>query len=158
MYSETLSFLDCFIGHTVELDIQEPSTTYIYNNFQWYVDNNQLVLTDGNEHDCRTYIPIEEINDVENLCEDMYQTVVTIRCKQYVYSVCCFESEPIPPVCDKCKKEFKEYEHTWEVNQTAGFGTKRDGDDVSIKICDSCFEKLFRDVLPSTEEDGEYDE
>jgi hypothetical protein len=151
MYTKNLSYLNQFLGYNVEVSNQNTESTYHYNNFQWDAElYNQLILMDGDEADCKTYIPLENIKEIKNLTEDLYTTVVTIKTIHYTYDICCIEDKPIIPICDKCKKEFGEFDAIWSVNQLASFGSTRDGDNISVKVCDNCFEKMFELIIPET--------
>jgi hypothetical protein len=79
MYKENYLKLNKFIGHNVELTTKDRDITYQYKNFNWHVDcDDDLVLMDGNELDCKTYIPIRKINGISNIAENMCDDVVSI--------------------------------------------------------------------------------
>ena len=82
-----------------------------------------------------------------NLTDDVYHDVIDIKTDKYILSICSKEEKPVVPVCSKCKKEFGEYDNSWNINQQAGYDSLRDGDEISVKICDSCFEKMFGELV-----------
>ena len=139
--------LNQFINHKVELTTREARITFNYYDFNYEVTEDDLILMDGTDKDCRVYIPIEEITSVTNLTDDLYTTVVDIKYRDEfsnkIISICCAERRPIPVRCDKCGYVFEEDEQIWYINQQGQYGSMYDGDWLVKKLCDRCVEVLM---------------
>lgn len=88
MNKKKFSFLNQFVGRKVKISNQDTKSTYHYNNFQWWANKKCLALMDGDEPDCKTYIPFF-FNDIEDASH--LRDVVTIRTTHYTYHICCVE-------------------------------------------------------------------
>jgi len=141
-----LNHLNQFVNHKVEVTTRESRITFNYYDFNYEVTENDLILMDEYDKDCRVYIPIEEIILVTNLTDDLYTTVVDVKYRDEfgnkIISICCAESKPIPVRCDKCGYVFGEDEQIWYINQQGQYGSVYDGENISKKLCDSCVEIL----------------
>lgn len=135
--------LDQFIDRKCEVSFHyltedKLSASYNYNLFSYELDNEYISLLDKNDNDCRTYVHLDEVIEVTNLTDDLYTTVVSIKYKDKVISICCAEQKPVPIRCDKCGHVFDENEQIWSINQQGEYGSIYDGDWISKRLCDSC--------------------
>ena len=142
-----ISNLNQFVNHKVEVTTRESRITFNYYDFNYDICDNDLVLMDETDKDCRVYIPIEDITSITNLTDDLYSTVVDIKYKDEfgdkIISICCAEGKPIPVRCDKCGYIFSEDEQVWYINQQGQYGSVYDGEWVCKRLCDRCVEILM---------------
>ena len=142
-----LNHINQFVNHKVEVTTRESRITFNYYDFNYDICDNDLVLMDEYDKDCRVYIPVDEITSVTNLTDDLYTTVVDIKYKDEfgnkILSICCAESKPIPVTCDKCGYVFGDGDQIWWINQIGEYGSVYDGENISKKLCDSCVEILM---------------
>jgi len=142
-----ISNLNQFVNHKVELTTRESRITFNYYDFNYDICDNDLVLMDEYDKDCRVYIPVDEITSVTNLTDDLYTTVVDIKYKDEfgnkILSICCAERKPIPVRCDRCGCVFGDGDQIWWINQIGEYGSVYDGENISKKLCDSCVKILI---------------
>lgn len=142
-----LSCLEKFMGHSVFIKNEGAEETFIYSNL--LVDcstyDNGLMLSDGN-NDCKTFIPYETIYSINNINDDLYSDKISISAVHYNWKIGCAEKRPVLPKCFKCGKEIREFEdQTWYIQQEGMYGSKYDGEIVSVKICDDCLSNFLGD-------------
>ena len=142
-----LNHFNQFINHKVEVTTRESRITFNYYDFNYDICDNDLILMDETDKDCRVYIPVDKITSVTNLTDDLYTTVVDIKYKDEfgdkIISICCAERKPIPIRCNKCGYVFEDGEQVWEINQQGQYGSIYDGDWLVKKLCDRCVEVLM---------------
>jgi len=143
-----LDYLNQFINHKVEITTRDLRITFIYQDFNFDICDNDLVLMDETDTDCRAYIPLNEITGIVNLTDDLYSTVVDVKYRDKLedkmISICCAERKFIYPRCYKCGKEiFVPEESIWYINGSANYGSYYDDPEEnsiinSLYFCDSC--------------------
>ena len=142
-----LNHFNQFINHKVEVTTRESRITFNYYDFNYDICDNDLILMEKTDKDCRVYIPVDKITSVTNLTDDLYTTVVDIKYKDEfgdkIISICCAERRPIPVRCDRCGYVFSDDEQIWYINQQGQYGSVYDGDWVCKRLCDSCVEVLM---------------
>ena len=142
-----ISNFNQFINHKVEITTRESRITFNYQDFNYEVTEEDLILMDETDNDCRVYIPVGEIVEVTNLTDDLYTTVVDIKYRDEfgdkILSICCAERKPIPVRCDKCGYVFSDDGQIWYINQQGQYGSVYDGDWLVKKLCDRCVEVLM---------------
>jgi len=145
--SNLISNLSQFVNHKVEITTRDSRITFIYQDFNYDICDNDLVLMDEIETDCRVYIPLNEITDVTNLTNDLYSTVVDVKhgdeLENKMISICCAEHKPIPVTCSKCGYVFGIEEQVWRIEQQGQYGSAYDGDWICKKLCDKCVSTLI---------------
>ncbi|HBY19927.1 MAG TPA: hypothetical protein DEG71_02795 [Clostridiales bacterium] len=95
MTRKLLSNLSILIGHKVEICTHLPHSdflTYVYENFNWQIHEEELWLYDVNGLESITTIPINSIKNIKNLCEDVQSTVVDIITENHNYALCSIEN------------------------------------------------------------------
>jgi len=143
MIKSKVSLLNEFTGHKVELSMVDPLFCFMYQRFQWTVDDDYLILQDETEEEAIVYIPLDEITEIKNINDkDMYSDVVDIKTSTYTLSVCCMEARPVIPICDRCKKPL-ENEQVWFINQTGEYGSRFDSETINKRLCDDCLDEVF---------------
>jgi len=143
-----LNYLNQFVNHKVEITTRGSRITFTYQDFNYDIYDNDLVLMDEIDTDCRIYIPLEEVIEITNLTDDLYTTVIDIKYGESgnkILSICCAERRPVPIKCDKCGYVFSEDEQIWYINQQGQYGSVYDGDWICKKLCDRCVEVLMDD-------------
>jgi len=144
---QNLNHFNQFVNHKVELTTRESRITFNYYDFNYDICDNDLVLMDEYDKDCRVYIPVDEITSVTNLTDDLYTTVVDVKYRDEfgnkILSICCAESKPIPVKCDRCEYVFSDGDQIWWINQIGEYGSVYDGENISKKLCDSCVKILI---------------
>lgn len=143
--SKCISKLNQFIGRRVEITTRESRITFTYQYFNYDVDENDLVLMDETDDDCRVYIPVDDVTEIINLTDDLYTTVVDIKYDGKVILVCCAEKRPVSIKCDKCNHMFEEDEQVWSINQQGEYNSIYDGDWICKRLCDRCVSWLIED-------------
>ena len=138
-----LNHINQFVNHKVEVTTRESRITFNYYDFNYDICDNDLVLMDEYDKDCRVYIPLDEITSVTNLTDDLYTTVVDVKYGDKILSICCAERRPIPVRCDRCDYVFNNGDQIWYINQIGEYGSMYDGDVISKKICENCLEKFL---------------
>lgn len=143
-----ISTFNQFVGHKVELSTKDSRITYQYHNFNYDVDfENDLVIMDDSDSDCKTYIPLNKITEIINLTDDLYSTVVNVKYGDEQINICCAESRPALVKCDRCLHIFKDDEQIWIINQQGQYGSQFDSERISKKLCDDCIETLVNGSL-----------
>jgi len=141
--------LNQFINHKVEITARESRITFTYQDFNYDICDDDLILMDETDPDCRAYIPVDKITEIINLTDDLYSTVVDIRyndeLEDKMISICCAERKSIPVKCDKCGYVFGDEEQIWYINQQGQYGSMYDGDWICKRLCDNCVEVLMDD-------------
>jgi hypothetical protein len=157
MELEKLNYLNQFVGHKVEISNRnvlnkDLKTTFIYDNF--VVDYNtydQLILMDGNDSDCITYIPLDSIEKISKLNDDLYLNVVSINTIHYCWNICCVEDKVVLPRCFKCGNEIGVDDTIWRINGIANYGSHYDDVEINqvvnnLDICDCCVHDFIGDI------------
>ncbi len=84
-----LQRLSQFNGHKVQISNKDNSITYRYSAFAWEVDDGILVLSDGTESDCNTYVNMDDGSfNVSYLSDDLYRDVIDIVYGDSRISIC----------------------------------------------------------------------
>ena len=139
-----ISNLNQFVNHKVEISTRGLRITFNYQDFNYEVTEEDLILMDVSDKDCGVYIPVGEIVEVTNLTDDLYTTVVDIKYGDKILSICCAERKPIPVRCDRCGKEILIPEETiWYIHGQANYGSYYDDPEEnsivnSLSFCDNC--------------------
>lgn len=163
MCKENLNFgcLEKFIGYNVFIQNKDIDATYLYKNLlvDWNTYN-QLILIDG-DNGLKTWIPLDNIEEISNLSDDLYFDVVEIETIHYVWRIGCAEERPVLPRCFKCGKEINVPEETvwWSIHGTANYGSYYDSIEENQAVnnlifCDECLHNFVGDI----EVVGEYSE
>lgn len=64
----------------------------------------------------------------------------------------------IKVVCDSCLIEVKRHDGFVRVEHTFSYGSERDGDTVSLELCESCLEVLYENVKNLRKKDYRYED
>jgi hypothetical protein len=160
---KNFELLNRFCGRKCEIDFTFSNgtrplfATYIFHEFDYTLDEEYIRFEDTTETECDTSIELSRITLVKNLDEDIYNDVVAIVTEDFTVSVCLLEEKPIIPRCDRCKKELDNNEQVWFINQMGEYNSScRDGQNVQVKVCDSCFEGMFGKMIPERVETNYY--
>lgn len=149
------NLLNQFVGFECEISFRSLigniiSATYIYQSFSYNIDDGFIYLQDESNNDCNTYIQLEKIIEVKNLCDDLYKDVVSIYYGDYIIDVGIIEKPFVYPKCHKCGKEIHiPEESNWGVFGREGYENPYDGDmDVvrSLEFCSECMVGFIGEV------------
>lgn len=154
MEKKNLDF-DCFekfIGHNVFIQNKNVDATYFYKNLSIdYHTYDQLILID-NDNKCKTWIPLDNIESISNLSDDLYVDVITIETTHYEWKIGCAEEVFRYPRCYKCGKEILIPEETmWNIIGTSNYGSYYDDPEEnmivnSLSFCDECVHEFMGEV------------
>ena len=142
-----------FINHKVELTTRELRITFNYQDFNYDICDNDLVLMDEYDKDCRVYIPLDEIVEVTNLTNDLYSTVVDIKYGDKILSICCAEEKFIYPRCYKCGKTILVPEDSiYYIHGNINYNSYYDDPEEigiinSLSFCDSCVHNFVGNLV-----------
>lgn len=155
-----LSKMDKFVGHKVQLSSKFGDLTFNYNNFDYDLDpENVLILKDADDKDCKTYIRLELINSITNLINEdyedaLYKDVVTINYCDTCLNICCAEQKPTYPKCHKCGNEIKiPIQSIWKLEGKVNFGSHFDSPYNALmykvhdlRFCDNCIYEFVGNI------------
>lgn len=153
---KNLELLNQFKGRRCEISlINHPLyATYIYQTFNYEVEEECLNLKDETESECNTTIELNRIIEIKNLnVKNVYDDVVDIKTGDFVLSITLLEEKPKYPRCFKCRKEIKIPEESiWNINGFGNYGSHYDGDKLNINVCDDCMYDFIGEIETESEE------
>lgn len=90
MQKESLKVLNDFVGYKTELSLVNPNITFMYYNFNWDIDEQNLILFDSNEEESKVYLPLFKINNIKDLStKRMFDNVISVYLKDCILHITC---------------------------------------------------------------------
>lgn len=158
MQRKDFSKLNQMLGHKIQLSYYSPSLlgtniTYVYGCFNYEVKEDDIMLFDELHSDCKTYIRFEDINEVTDLKEDLYNNVINLVTNDFILAICCDETRPIVPKCYHCGNEIQVDETIWHIRGVANYGSHYDDEGNTssdfvngLNFCDDCISAFVGDI------------
>lgn len=150
---KNFDLLNQFKGRRCEIVlINHPLyATYIYQLFNFEIDEEYLIFKDETESESNTTIELSKIIEVKNLnVDNIYNNVVDIKTNDFILSITLLEEQPEYPRCFKCGNKIKTPEDSiWNISGSGNYGSHYDGEKLNINICDNCMYGFIGEIKES---------
>lgn len=152
---KNFDLLNQFKGRRCEITlINHPLyVTYVYQSFNFEVDEEYLNLKDETESESNTTIELRKIIEVSSLnVNDIQNDVIDIKTNNFILSITLLEEQPEYPRCFKCGKKIKTPEDSiWNISGSGNYGSHYDGDKININVCDNCMYGFIGEITEESE-------